>query len=41
MLPLIAPEDREYRLKKGIWCRKKGEVLRPDAYSPEYVADLR
>jgi phage terminase large subunit-like protein len=41
VLALIAPQDHDYRLKKGIWCRKKGEVLRPDAYSPEYVAELR
>jgi predicted phage terminase large subunit-like protein len=41
VLPLIAPEDRNYRLKNGLWCRKEGEVLRPDAYSPDYVAELR
>jgi len=40
-LSLIAPEDRDYRLKHGIWRRKEGEVLRPHAYSPEYVAELR
>jgi predicted phage terminase large subunit-like protein len=40
-LALVAPETREYRLRKGVWRRKQGEVLRPDAYSPDYVADLR
>jgi predicted phage terminase large subunit-like protein len=40
-LPLIAPEDRDYRLKNGIWHRKKGEILRPDAYGAEDIAELR
>ena len=40
-LALVAPEDCDYRLKNGIWHRKKGEVLRPDAYSSEYVVELQ
>jgi predicted phage terminase large subunit-like protein len=40
-LPLVAPEDRNYTLKGGVWRRKVGEVLRPDAYSSEYIAHLR
>ncbi len=40
-LPLIASEDCDYCLKHGIWHRKEGELLRPDAYSQEYVAELR
>jgi len=40
-LALIAPEDRQYPLKNGVWRRKQGEVLRPDAYRPEYIAELR
>lgn len=41
VLPLIATEDRKYRLKNGIWRREEGDVLRAKAYSPEYIADLR
>ncbi len=41
VLPLIAPEDRNYHLKKGIWRRKDGGVLRPNAYSAEHIAELR
>ncbi len=41
VLPLIAPQDCDFRLKSGVWRRKQGEVLRPDAYGPEYVAELR
>jgi predicted phage terminase large subunit-like protein len=41
VLPLIAPEDRTYRLKIGFWSREKNEALRPGAYPPEVVADLR
>lgn len=40
-LALIATEDHNYRLKNGVWRRKEGEILRPDAYSPEYIAELR
>ena len=40
-LPFVAPEDRQYRLKNGRWVRKRGELLRPDAYTPDYVAELR
>ncbi len=41
VLPLIATHDCEYRLKNGIWRRKEGDVLRPTAYSPKYIAELR
>jgi predicted phage terminase large subunit-like protein len=41
VLPLVAPEDRNYRLKNGVWRRKEGEVLRPNAYSPEHIAELQ
>jgi hypothetical protein len=40
-LPLVASEDRDFRLRNGVWRRKKGDVLRPDAYTPDYIADLR
>ncbi len=41
VLPLIATEDREYRLKNRVWRRKKGDVLRPNAYSAQCIAELR
>jgi predicted phage terminase large subunit-like protein len=41
VLPLIATEDCQYPMKEGVWCRKKGNVLRPDAFSAKTVAELR
>ncbi len=32
-LPFIAPQDQEYDLGGRKWRRKKGELLRPDAFS--------
>ncbi len=40
-LPLVATEDRVYRLKEGVWDRKAGDILRPDAFSSDYIARLR
>jgi hypothetical protein len=40
-LALVATEDRDYQLKNGVWRRKKGDLLRPDAFSPEIVTRLR
>jgi hypothetical protein len=40
-LPLVASEDRDFQLRNGVWRRKKGDVLRPDAYTPDYIAELR
>lgn len=40
-LPLIAPRARRYKLGKGeVWQRKKGELLRPDAFEPRDIARL-
>jgi predicted phage terminase large subunit-like protein len=41
VLPLIATEDRKYRLKNGIWHRKEGHILRPNVFTSEDIADLR
>ena len=41
VLPLVATHTCEYRLKNAVWRRKEGDVLRPTAYSPEYIAELR
>jgi predicted phage terminase large subunit-like protein len=41
-LPLIAPRARRYKLGKGeVWQRKKGELLRPDAFHSRDIARLR
>jgi predicted phage terminase large subunit-like protein len=41
-LPLIAPRARRYEFNDGtFWERKKGELLRPDAFRPDDIARLR
>jgi predicted phage terminase large subunit-like protein len=41
-LPLIAPRTRTYELKGGqFWFRKKGELLRPDAFAKRDIERLR
>jgi predicted phage terminase large subunit-like protein len=40
-LPLIAINDQTYRTTKGLWHRKRGELLRPGSFSPEDLDDLR
>jgi predicted phage terminase large subunit-like protein len=41
-LPLIAPRARTYELASGEeWKRKKGELLRPDAFSKRDIQRLR
>jgi predicted phage terminase large subunit-like protein len=41
-LPLIAPRARTYELEGGeVWNRKKGELLRPDAFSKREIQRLR
>jgi predicted phage terminase large subunit-like protein len=41
-LPLIAPGVRHYELSDGaIWQRRKGELLRPDAFTRRNIAELR
>jgi len=41
-LPFIAPRARRYKLANGdIWQRKKGELLRPDAFDTRDIARLR
>ena len=40
-LPLVASEDRDFQLRNGVWRRNKGDILRPDAYTPDYIAELR
>ena len=41
-LPLIAPRSRKYELEGGdVWNRKKGELLRPDAFTKRDIERLR
>jgi predicted phage terminase large subunit-like protein len=40
-LSFLAPNDREYDLGGRIWHRKKGELLRPDAFSEADVNRLK
>jgi predicted phage terminase large subunit-like protein len=41
-LPLIAPRSRAYKTDDGfVWTRRKGELLRPDAFTARDVQRLR
>jgi predicted phage terminase large subunit-like protein len=40
-LPLIATRDQTYETGSETWNRRKGELLRPDAYSPDVIEELR
>jgi predicted phage terminase large subunit-like protein len=41
-LPLIAPRAHTYKLADGeSWTREKGELLRPGAFKPAHIQELR
>ena len=40
-LPFIATEDQSFDIGFELWSRKKGELLRPRAYSPKDVQNLQ
>jgi predicted phage terminase large subunit-like protein len=41
-LPLVAPRTRKYDLGNGeVWIRKKGDLLRPDAFTQRDIERLR
>ena len=41
VLPLVATKDLTYETTSGTWRRRKGEILRPDAFGPDDLEDLR
>ena len=38
-LPLVADEEMTYQIGAGTWVRKPGEVLVPELYSADVVAE--
>ncbi len=40
-LPMVATEDATYETSRGSWMRKIGDLLRPDAFSADYVEKRR
>jgi len=40
-LPLVADKDCIYPIRRGSWCRERGDVLRADEFSPKTIARLR
>ena len=40
-LPLVADEEMTYRIGAGTWVRKPGEVLVPELYSADVIAEIR
>lgn len=40
-LPLVATRDKTYPTSSGDWHRRKGELLRPDAFGPDDIDELR
>ena len=41
VLPLVAPRTKTFDLGSGKWKRKKGDVLRPDAFSKQEIKRLQ
>ena len=40
-LPFIAPRDQDYHLGDRMWHRKKGDLLRPDAFSDAEINRIK
>ena len=41
VLPMVAMSDTTYDTDYGRWRRRKNELLRPDAFDPEDIEDLK
>jgi predicted phage terminase large subunit-like protein len=41
VLPMQATRDQTYKTSSGIWRRRKGELLRSEAFDPEDLDELR
>ena len=41
VLPLVATKDQTYETTSGTWRRRKGELLRPDAFGQDDLDELR
>jgi hypothetical protein len=41
VLAMEATEDQTYETTSGKWFRREGELLRPDAFDPEHIDELR
>jgi predicted phage terminase large subunit-like protein len=41
VMPMIATRDQTYDTASGKWRRHQGELLRPDAFDPEDIEELR
>jgi predicted phage terminase large subunit-like protein len=41
VLPLIATRDQVYTTTAGNWRREAGDILRPDVFGPDEIAELR
>ncbi len=41
VLPMQATRDQTYKTSSAIWHRRKGDLLRPDAFDPEDLEELR
>lgn len=41
MRPMVATLNQTFQTALGKWHRRKGEILRPDAFGPDELDELR